>query len=50
MSPSCPSQAEHGGVIAASPGERLDAPVKRVLNDGVMRTSVRELEARIEGS
>ncbi|MEO6496063.1 MAG: SRPBCC family protein [Solirubrobacteraceae bacterium] len=36
--------------LEVDPGRFVPGPVKKALTDGVMRTSVRELKARIEGS
>jgi hypothetical protein len=36
--------------LAIDPGRFVPGPVKRALTDGVMKTSVRELKARVEGS
>jgi hypothetical protein len=36
--------------LEIDPGRFLPGPLKKVLTDGVMRTSVRELKARVEGS
>ena len=36
--------------LEIDPGRFVPGPVKKALTDGVMRTSVRELKARVEGS
>ncbi len=36
--------------LEIDPGRLVPGPVKKALTDGVMRTSVRELKARLEGS
>ena len=36
--------------LAIDPGRFVPGPVKKALTEGVMRTSVRELKARVEGS
>lgn len=36
--------------LEIDPGRFVPGPIKKALTDGVMRTSVRELKARVEGS